>query len=200
MWHSGSRMLTMNRLPYVADLDDEIDKNRRTWHHTGTGTAAGSEDSALSHPLCIISGGRVPAKPSLAEGSSLNIYARWFPDNQDHLLCAYRPRDVWSSVPASPPPRRIGPEPDGGGGLRRLEMRSRWTPTCSLCDEVSMMDIFDLEPVSCAAAQLPAHTGRRRGSAASVGPGAVLRELIASRALPVIKLDKVFRQSRQSCG
>lgn len=35
----------------------------------------------------------------------------------------------------------------------------------------------------------------------SVGPGAVLRELIASRALPVIKLDKVFRQSEgQSCG
>jgi hypothetical protein len=32
----------------------------------------------------------------------------------------------------------------------------------------------------------------------SVGPGAVLRELIASRALPVIKLDKVFRQSEGS--
>ena len=32
----------------------------------------------------------------------------------------------------------------------------------------------------------------------SVGPGAVLRELIASRTLPVIKLDKVFRQSEGS--
>ena len=30
----------------------------------------------------------------------------------------------------------------------------------------------------------------------SVGPGAVLRELIASRALPVIKLDKVFRHRK----
>lgn len=68
-----------------------------------------------------------------------------------------------------------------------------------IVDEVSMLDIHVARKLLCAlpfqcrlilvgdADQLP-----------SVGPGAVLSELIASKAIPVAKLDKVYRQSAGS--
>ena len=81
-------MLTMNRLPYVADLDDEIDKEQAALGITLAPEQRQAVKTALSYPLCIISGGPGTGKTML-QRILLNIYARWFPD---HLLCAYRPR------------------------------------------------------------------------------------------------------------
>lgn len=133
----------------------------------------------------------------------LNIYARWFPDNQ--IICcaptgrAARRMEFSTGFPATTAHKALNLT---GGGLRRLEMPEPLDADLLLCDEVSMMDmlltwnLFHALPLNCRLIlvgdvdQLP-----------SVGPGAVLRELIASRALPVIKLDKVFPPiGRQSCG
>jgi len=84
----------------------------------------------------------------------------------------------------------------------RAFSRDRHNPLeadCLVVDEVSMLDVelaaalLEAVPPGCRlvlvgdADQLP-----------SVGPGNVLRDLIASLALPVIRLDQIFRQAERS--
>ncbi|MFV2071508.1 MAG: ATP-dependent RecD-like DNA helicase, partial [Thermoanaerobaculales bacterium] len=84
----------------------------------------------------------------------------------------------------------------------RVFSRNRHNPleaACLVLDEISMLDVelaaalLEAVPPGCRlvlvgdADQLP-----------SVGPGNVLRDLIASRTLPVIRLDQIFRQAERS--
>ena len=68
-----------------------------------------------------------------------------------------------------------------------------------ILDEVSMMDIVLMNSFLKA---VPSHARLLLIGDAdqlpSVGPGNVLRDLIESRSIPSIKLDKIFRQSEQS--
>ena len=85
------------------------------------------------------------------------------------------------------------------GELHKLRELQLLEADLVLVDEVSMMDmvttwcLFNALPPNCRlilvgdADQLP-----------SVGPGAVLNELLASGRLPAVILDKVFRQSEGS--
>ena len=49
-------MLAINQLPYVADLDDEIDREQAAMGITLAPEQRQAVKTALSYPLCIISG------------------------------------------------------------------------------------------------------------------------------------------------
>ena len=69
-------MLAINQLPYVADLDDEIDREQAAMGITLAPEQRQAVKTALSYPLCIISGyylrvlsqaDRAPARPCSSE-------------------------------------------------------------------------------------------------------------------------------------
>ena len=85
------------------------------------------------------------------------------------------------------------------GEIKELELPETLEADLVLSDEISMLDmvvtwhLFHALPPGCRlilvgdADQLP-----------SVGPGAVLSELLRCGRIPTVKLDKVFRQSEGS--
>lgn len=193
-------MLTINQLPYVADLDDEIDREQAAMGITLAPEQRLAVKTALSSPLCIISGGPGTGKTML-QRIILNIYSRWFPNK--HIICcaptgrAARRMEQSTGYAATTAHKALGLT--GGDLLHHLNPPDPLDADLVLCDEVSMLDmlltwaLLNALPLNCRlilvgdADQLP-----------SVGPGAVLRELISSSVLPVVKLDKVFRQDEGS--
>ena len=154
---------------------------------------------ALTHSLCIITGGPGTGK-TMIQRAILDIYKRRHPNNR--VVCcaptgrAARRMEQSTGEPASTMHKALGLLSwDGGyfGGIDSLNA------DLILADEVSMLDnhlalhLFKAVPDSSQlilvgdADQLP-----------SVGPGAVLSELLASGLVPVVKLDRVFRQDAGS--
>ena len=88
-------MLTMNRLPYVADLDDEIDKEQAALGITLAPEQRQAVKTALSYPLCIISGGLGTGKNHAAE-------------DPPQYLCQMVPPITRSSAVRLPAARRRG--------------------------------------------------------------------------------------------
>ena len=170
-------MLKRDKMPYMGDLDDEIDRQQAEMGFTFAQEQRHAIRTALTSPICIISGGPGTGKTSI-QRAILNIYKKVFPDS-DVVCCA--------------PTGRAARRMEQSTGLQLLEA------DLVLVDEVSMMDmvttwcLFNALPPNCRlilvgdADQLP-----------SVGPGAVLNELLASGRLPAVILDKVFRQSEGS--
>ncbi|MBQ4416566.1 MAG: ATP-dependent RecD-like DNA helicase, partial [Butyrivibrio sp.] len=96
----------------------------------------------------------------------------------------------------------VNGKPDEGGFVHARFERNEWNPLeadCVIIDEMSMVDIRLFAALLKAirpgmrlvlvgdASQLP-----------SVGPGQVLRDLIASQRFPTVVLDKIFRQEEAS--
>ncbi|MBR0172144.1 MAG: ATP-dependent RecD-like DNA helicase [Lachnospiraceae bacterium] len=96
----------------------------------------------------------------------------------------------------------VNGKPDEGGFVHARFERNEWNPLeadCVIIDEMSMVDIRLFAALLKAmrpgmrlvlvgdASQLP-----------SVGPGQVLRDLIASDRFPTVVLDKIFRQEEAS--
>ena len=131
----------------------------------------------------------------------LNIYSRWFPNK--HIICcaptgrAARRMEQSTGYAATTAHKALGLT--GGDLMCHLDQPEPLDADLVLCDEVSMLDmllswaLLHGLPLNCRlilvgdADRLP-----------SVGPSAVLRELISSTALPIVKLDKVFRQDEGS--
>lgn len=192
-------MLHRDSLPYMGDLDDEIDGQQTEMGFTFAEEQRHAIRTALTSPICIISGGPGTGKTSI-QRAILNIYKKAFPDS-DVVCCAptgraARRMEQSTGYPASTIHKVLNLT---AGEVHELKDIDLLEADLVLVDEVSMMDmlttwyLFNALPPSCRlilvgdADQLP-----------SVGPGAVLNELLACGKLPAVILDKVFRQSEGS--
>ena len=192
-------MLHRDSLPYMGDLDDEIDGQQTEMGFTFAEEQRHAIRTALISPICIISGGPGTGKTSI-QRAILNIYKKEFPDS-DVVCCAptgraARRMEQSTGYPASTIHKVLNLT---AGEVHELKDIDLLEADLVLVDEVSMMDmlttwyLFNALPPSCRlilvgdADQLP-----------SVGPGAVLNELLACGQLPAVILDKVFRQSEGS--
>ena len=181
------------------DMDQEIDAEERALRVRFAPEQREAVKMALTHTLSIITGGPGTGK-TMIQRAILDIYKRRHPKNS--IICcaptgrAARRMEQSTGEPSSTVHKALGLLAfDGGyfGGVEALEA------DLILADEVSMLDnhlalhLFKAVPGSSQliligdADQLP-----------SVGPGAVLSELLASGLIPVVRLDRVFRQNAGS--
>ena len=154
---------------------------------------------ALSSKFCVITGGPGTGKTAVQK-AILDLYREKYPEAT--IVCcaptgqAAQKMKESSGLPASTIHKAlcIKANPDGSlttGIMLKADL--------ILVDEVSMMDAFLAERLFAAvppnarlvlvgdADQLP-----------SVGPGAVLKDIMGSGVVPVVRLDHVFRQSAGS--
>lgn len=152
--------------------------------------------ASLSHPITIITGGPGTGK-TLIQKMILELYRRNHPGGK--IVCcaptgrAARRMEETTGTPASTLHKALGLLAGEDGAYNEPEMLDA---DLVLVDEVSMMDIYlaghllQAVPAGCRlvligdADQLP-----------SVGPGAVLSELIACGEIPVVRLTRIYRQS-----
>lgn len=192
-------MLQRPGLPYMGDLDDEIDLQQEELGFVLAPEQRQAVKTALASQLCIISGGPGTGKTSIQK-VFLNIYCKAFPDAK--VVCcaptgrAARRLEQSTGLPAFTVHKALGLN---AGETNDLELPEQLDADLVLVDEVSMLDmtvtwyLFNALPPMCRLVlvgdsdQLP-----------SVGPGAVLSELIRCGRIPVVMLDKVFRQSEGS--
>ena len=180
-------MLHRDSLPYMGDLDDEIDGQQTEMGFTFAEEQRHAIRTALTSPICIISGGPGTGKTSI-QRAILNIYKKAFPDS-DVVCCAptgraARRMEQSTGYPASTIHKVLNLT---AGEVHELKDIDLLEADLVLVDEVSMMDmlttwyLFNALPPSCRlilvgdADQLP-----------SVGPGAVLNELLACGQLPAV--------------
>lgn len=182
-----------------GNLDAELDQEEQKLKIRLAPEQREAVKMALTHGLCIITGGPGTGK-TMIQKALLDIYHRKHPG--DEIICcaptgrAARRMEQSTGYPASTVHKALGlvaDEDDACGGPDMLEA------DLVLVDEVSMLDIFLaghlFDSVKYGAQvilvgdadQLP-----------SVGPGAVLSEMIASGCIPVVRLDKVYRQNAGS--
>lgn len=191
-------MLAQDKLPYMGDLDDEIDFQEKELGITLAAEQRHAVKTALTSPLCVVSGGPGTGK-TMIQRFILSIFTKAFPKAK--IVCcaptgrAARRMAQSTGFPASTVHKALGLM----GETTALETSEFLDADLVLVDEVSMLDMFltwhllQALPPQCRlilvgdADQLP-----------SVGPGAVLSELISCGAVPVVMLDKVFRQTEGS--
>lgn len=155
--------------------------------------------TALTQRLSVITGGPGTGK-TLIQHALLDIYIQHNPDKK--VCCcaptgrAARRMEQSTGYPASTIHKALGLYAGDDGTYGEPQSLDA---DLVLVDEVSMLDIYiagylfealkdDAQIVLIGDAdQLP-----------SVGPGAVLSELIVSEQIPVVRLDKVFRQNAGS--
>lgn len=155
--------------------------------------------TALTQQLSVITGGPGTGK-TLIQHALLDIYMQHNPDKK--VCCcaptgrAARRMEQSTGYPASTIHKALGLYAGDDGTYGEPQSLDA---DLVLVDEVSMLDIYiagylfealkdDAQIVLIGDAdQLP-----------SVGPGAVLSEIIASEHVPVVRLDKVFRQNAGS--
>ena len=183
----------------IVDINGEISAEETHLRIRFAAEQKAAIESALTEHLTVITGGPGTGK-TMIQKAILDIYRKHNP--KAHIVCcaptgrAARRMEESTGHPASTVHRAIG--------LYAGDDGSFGTPTplnadLLLVDEVSMLDIFvanalfDAVKPGCQvvligdADQLP-----------SVGPGAVLSEIIASGCVPVVRLDKVYRQREGS--
>lgn len=193
-------MLSRTQLPYMGDLDEELDRQEELLGLTLEEEQRHAVKTALAYPLSIITGGPGTGK-TLVQKVLLNIYAKAFPDAR--IVCcaptgrAARRMEQSTGFFASTVHKALGLT----SGERRedAEPPEILTADLVLVDEVSMLDmmltwyLIRALPLNCRliligdADQLP-----------SVGPGAVFSELLACGKIQQVRLDRVFRQDEGS--
>lgn len=193
------RQLRYRRPQCYVDLDSEIDIEERSQNVKFAEEQRDAIKMALTEGLLVITGGPGTGK-TLIQKAILNIFRRRNPGKE--ICCcaptgrAARRMEQSTGFPASTVHKALGLVAGEDGDYGESESIDA---DLLLVDEVSMLDIylagllFDSVKHGAQvvligdADQLP-----------SVGPGAVLSEMIASGCIPVIKLDKVFRQNAGS--
>lgn len=182
-----------------AELEAEIDAEEKRQNVKFALEQRDAIKMALTEGLLVVTGGPGTGK-TLIQRAILNIYHRKNPKRE--ICCcaptgrAARRMEQSTGFPSSTVHKALGliAGEDGNYG-----MPDALTADLVLVDEVSMLDVYLAQSLFASvkygaqvilvgdADQLP-----------SVGPGAVLSEMIVSRCIPVVKLDKVFRQNAGS--
>lgn len=196
--HIVKRLSTVVQQKY-ADLDTELDTVESNLGLKLAIEQRNAVKTALTNGLSIITGGPGTGK-TMIQRAILDIYRRQNPDKK--ICCcaptgrAARRMTQATGFGASTIHRALGLMADEDGAY---DEPKELDADLLLVDEVSMLDVYLAGSLLGAvkkgaqvvfigdADQLP-----------SVGPGAVLSEMIASECVPVIRLDKVFRQSNGS--
>jgi len=182
-----------------ADLDFELDEEEKKLKLSFAPEQREAVKTALTNGLAIITGGPGTGK-TLIQRAILDIYKKKYPG-----------KTICCCAPTGRAARRMSQSTGQDAstvhkalGLFALEDGSYCKPNeleadLILVDEVSMLDIY-----------LACHLFRavKEGSQLiligdadqlpSVGPGAVLSEMIASECIPTVRLDRVFRQNAGS--
>ena len=187
------------RTPEYPNLDQSIADEERI---LGFRLAPEQRDAikmGLTNMLGIITGGPGTGKTSV-QRALLDLYKRQFPEGK--IVCcaptgkAARRMEQSTGVPSCTVHKELGLLANEDGMYSEPEMMDA---DLVLVDEVSMLDIYLAEKLFRSVPpnarlilvgdidQLP-----------SVGPGAVLKEIIASNRVPVVRLDQVFRQKNGS--
>ena len=182
-----------------GDLDAAIDAEEQKLKMKFAPEQREAVKMALTQGLSIITGGPGTGK-TLIQRAILDIYQKNNPKSE--ICCcaptgrAARRMEQATGVPASTVHKALGLMADEDGDYDGPEAL---TADLIVVDEISMLDVylagylFDAVKYGAQmvligdADQLP-----------SVGPGAVLSEMIASGCIPVVRLDKVFRQNAGS--
>ena len=196
--HIVKRLSTVVQHKY-ANLDTELDTVESNLGLQLAIEQRNAVKTALTNGLSIITGGPGTGK-TMIQRAILDIYRRQNPDKK--ICCcaptgrAARRMTQATGFGASTIHRALGLMADEDGAF---DEPKELDADLLLVDEVSMLDVYLAGSLLGAvkkgaqvvfigdADQLP-----------SVGPGAVLSEMIASECVPVIRLDKVFRQSNGS--
>ena len=191
-----SRQLRSARSHSYGDLDAALDAEELRMKVKFAPEQREAVKMALTQGVSVITGGPGTGK-SMILRAILDIYRRQNP-GKEICLCAptgraARRMEQATGLEASTVHKALGLLAGEDGDYGEPQALDA---DIILVDEVSMMDIYLagrlLEAVKSRAQvvligdsdQLP-----------SVGPGAVLSEMIASERIPVVRLDKVFRQN-----
>ncbi len=193
------KQLQNKHLTTFADLETELDIEEKVLGKKLAPEQRAAVKMALTNGLSIITGGPGTGK-TLIQKAILDIYKRNYSGNGIRLAAptgrAARRMAQSTGEIASTVHRMLALSADEDGMFNEPQ---EIEADLILVDEVSMLDIHLAVKLFSAirqgaqvvligdADQLP-----------SVGPGAVLSELIASECIPVVKLDKVFRQAAGS--
>ena len=182
-----------------VNLDDELDYEERLMSLKLAPEQRNAVKMALTQGLSVITGGPGTGK-TLIQKAILDIYRRQYPNAE--ICCgaptgrAARRMEQSTGFMASTVHKALGLVADEDGNYGEPEIIEA---DLILVDEVSMLDIY-LAGYLFGAIE----SGKRivligdADQLPSVGPGAVLSEIIASGCIPVVRLDKVFRQDSGS--
>ncbi|HBU11349.1 MAG TPA: ATP-dependent RecD-like DNA helicase, partial [Clostridiales bacterium] len=191
--------LAFSSMPYKGNLEADINAEQKQMRVKLAPEQRQAIKTCLSSHISIITGGPGTGK-TLIQRALLGIYAKQYPDAT--VVCcaptgrAARRMAQTTGYHASTIHKALGLMAGDDGAYNEPEPLEA---DLVLVDEISMLDIYLARHLMNAvtrgsqivligdADQLP-----------SVGPGAVLSELIASGMIPVVKLDRVYRQDAGS--
>lgn len=182
-------------VPEYEDLDDAITAEERKLKFKLAPEQKNAIKTALNSKLCVITGGPGTGKTSV-QHALLDLYRLKYPAAK--ITCcaptgkAARRMEQSTGVPACTVHKALGLIANEDGQYGEPEMLDA---DLVLVDEVSMLDVYLAENLFRA---IP-HNSRLilvgdSDQLPSVGPGAVLKEIISSGLIPVVRLDQVFRQ------
>ena len=181
------------------DLDDSISGEERVLRFRLAPEQREAVKMGLTSKLCVITGGPGTGKTSV-QRALLDLYKKRFPAAR--IVCcaptgkAARRMEQSTGVPSATVHRVLGLIANEDGQYGDPETLDA---DLVLVDEVSMLDVYLAEKLF---RSIPA-TARLilvgdSDQLPSVGPGAVLKEIISSGRVPVVRLDQVFRQKNGS--
>ena len=181
------------------DLDDSISGEERVLRFRLAPEQREAVKMGLTSKLCVITGGPGTGKTSV-QRALLDLYKKRFPAAR--IVCcaptgkAARRMEQSTCVPSATVHRVLGLIANEDGQYGDPETLDA---DLVLVDEVSMLDVYLAEKLF---RSIPA-TARLilvgdSDQLPSVGPGAVLKEIIACGRVPVVRLDQVFRQKNGS--
>lgn len=190
-------LLAFGEIPYAVDLDAEIIREEKALGIVLEQEQRMAVKTCLTNPLCVVTGGPGTGKTTI-QHITLRILKRCTA-KADIVCCAPTGRaasklNESTGEPASTIHRALG--------LMAEDVSADPEPLDAdtvLVDELSMLDVFlarqlfNAIPYGCQLILVG-----DIDQLESVGPGAVLRELINSGAIPVVRLEKVFRQGRDN--
>ena len=182
-----------------GNLDAELDREETLMKLKLAPEQRNAVKSALTNGLAIITGGPGTGK-SLIQKAILDIYKRAYPGNTICLCAptgkAARRMSQATGREASTVHRALGLYASEDGSFGKA---SELDADLILVDEVSMLDVYlalNLFQSVKESAQLILIGDADQ--LPSVGPGAVLSEMISSGIVPTVRLDRVFRQNAGS--